>query len=238
MNIDNIGISVRKSLAGLLSLLLFFMLAGCHTDMWVQKKVDHPFARSDFFADQSSARMPVPHTVAMGEAPYNDPYDTGMMANATGGSVSETGLSKGRFVNAFPFKVTKKDLLRGQSQFDIYCSPCHGVLGDGNGMVAIRGFVHQKPANFHTKRLMDAPVGHFFDVITNGYGIMYSYASSIPNPRDRWDIAAYIRVLQFSQHAPISAVPKSRMKELMNSGNDASNPVVSGEPSDASVGAQ
>ena len=238
MNIDNIRITVRKSLAGILSLPLLVMLTGCHTDMWVQKKVDHPFARSTFFPDQSSARMPVSHTVAIGQVPYNDPYDTGMIPNATGVSVTETGVSRGRFVNAFPFKVTKQDLLRGQSQFNIYCSPCHGVLGDGNGMVAIRGFVHQKPANFHTERLIKSPVGRFFDVITNGYGIMYSYASSIPNPRDRWDIAAYIRVLQFSQQAPLSVVPKSRMKELTSSGSDASNPVVSGEPYTTSGGAQ
>jgi len=107
-----------------------------------------------------------------------------------------------------------EDMRRGQERFNIYCSPCHGRLGDGKGMIAQRGLaLVRQPASYHTDRLRKIPVGHFYDVITNGFGIMYSYASRV-EPDDRWRIAAYIRALQFSQNAPLSAVPPEERPKL------------------------
>jgi mono/diheme cytochrome c family protein len=102
-------------------------------------------------------------------------------------------------------------LQRGEERFNIYCSPCHGRVGDGHGMIVQRGF--PAPPSYHIDRLRQAPTQHFYDVITDGYGAMYSYAARVP-PRDRWAIAAYIRVLQESQHAAIDAVPTDRRKAL------------------------
>ena len=104
-------------------------------------------------------------------------------------------------VDTFPFPITKEDLDRGQERFNIFCSVCHGMTGYGDGMVARRGFNRPAPANYNQDRLRQAPVGHFFDVMTNGWGAMPSYASQIP-VEDRWKIIAYIRALQLSQMPP------------------------------------
>jgi mono/diheme cytochrome c family protein len=117
---------------------------------------------------------------------------TGPASASTGAAVATAG------VTAFPFHVTHQTIDRGHERYNIYCSPCHGRLGDGRGMIVQRGF--QQPPSFHIDRLRQAPVGHFFDVITNGFGAMYSYASRI-KPEDRWAIVAYIRALQLSQNA-------------------------------------
>ena len=109
-----------------------------------------------------------------------------------------TGKDGNKDVDDFPFPITRADVLRGQERFNIYCSPCHSRLGDGNGMIVRRGF--RKAGDYHTEKLLKAPVGHFFDVITNGFGAMPSYASRV-EPDDRWRIAAYIRVLQLSENA-------------------------------------
>ena len=103
-----------------------------------------------------------------------------------------------------PFPATREVLVRGRERFDIYCTPCHSRLGDGNGIVVQRGF--RRPPSFHEPRLRQAPLGHFYDVMSNGFGAMPDYAAQV-NPRDRWAIAAYIRALQLSQSAPASAVP-------------------------------
>jgi mono/diheme cytochrome c family protein len=110
-----------------------------------------------------------------------------------------TGKVNGKDIDYFPIQITRADLARGQERFTIYCSPCHGRLGDGRGMVVLRGL--QPPPSYHDPRLVTAPIGHFFDVMTNGFGAMFSYASRVPVD-DRWRIAAYIKALQLSQNAP------------------------------------
>lgn len=175
--------------------------AGCHTDMWVQPKAK-PQQLSAFssWENQSTSRVPVPGTVARGHAKFDDAFST--------------GFENGKLVDKFPIKVTKEVLLRGQERFNIYCSHCHGSLGDGKGMIAQRGLVLTRPpASYHTDRLRTMPIGHFFDVITNGFGAMYRQAPSV-DPADRWAIAAYIRVLQLSQNARASDVPADQINNL------------------------
>lgn len=158
--------------------------------MHVQPKLN-PLSRSDFYPDHRSARPLVEGTVARGEL-YEDSYFyTGRIGTNPG--------------DVMPFPVTKEVLERGRERFNIYCAPCHSRLGDGNGFVPTRGF-SRKPPSFHIARLEKAPVGYFFDVMTNGFGIMPDYASQIPT-QDRWNIVAYIRALQLSQDATISDVP-------------------------------
>ena len=119
-------------------------------------------------------------------------------------SARYTGKVNGNDVDAFPFPITMADMRRGQERFNIFCSPCHGRLGNGQGMIVKRGF--RQPPSYHTDKLKNAPVGHFFDVATNGFGAMPSYASRVPVD-DRWRIIAYIRALQFSDSATVSDVP-------------------------------
>jgi mono/diheme cytochrome c family protein len=102
-------------------------------------------------------------------------------------------------------------LERGRERYDIFCSVCHGRTGEGNGMIVQRGF--PPPPSYHIDRLREAPAGHFFHVITHGYGVMYSYATHVP-PADRWAIAAYIRALQLSQHATIEEMPLDQRAKL------------------------
>jgi hypothetical protein len=168
-------------------LALLILCAGCRLDMHVQPRYN-PLAKSDFFADQRSARPLVEGTVARGELHDDTYFYTGKLGNNPG--------------DYMPFAVTKDDLERGRSRFNIYCSPCHSRLGDGNGYIPTRGF-SRKPPSFHIERLEKAPVGYIFNVMTEGFGIMPDYASQIP-PRDRWCIVAYIRALQLSQHATVA----------------------------------
>jgi mono/diheme cytochrome c family protein len=114
------------------------------------------------------------------------------------------GLENGTQATDFPFPVTSDVLARGQERYDIYCTPCHGYAGYGDGVIVQRGLT--PPPSFHSDRLRAAPVGHFFDVITNGFGVMYSYGDRV-QPEDRWAIAAYIRALQLSQDATLDDVP-------------------------------
>ena len=168
-------------------LALLILCAGCRLDMHVQPRYN-PLAKSDFFADQRSARPVVEGTVARGELRDDTYFYTGKLGNNPG--------------DYMPFAVTKDDLERGRVRFNIYCSPCHSRLGDGNGYIPTRGF-SRKPPSFHIERLEKAPVGYIFNVMTEGFGIMPDYASQIP-PRDRWCIVAYIRALQLSQHATVA----------------------------------
>jgi len=164
---------------------------GCHTDMWVQPKTA-PLSDSSFFADKSSARTLVAGTVARGHLEEDTAFYTGR--DDSGNLVTELPMK----LNAEQLKAL---LLRGQERFNIYCAPCHGRLGNGEGMISKRGFsLRRPPANYHTDRLRKMPIGHFYDVMTNGYGVMFSYASRV-EPQDRWAIAAYIRALQLSQNA-------------------------------------
>jgi Cytochrome C oxidase, cbb3-type, subunit III len=166
------------------------LLSACRIDMHVQPK-QNPLSRSDFFADQRSERPPVEGTVARGQLRDDTYFYTGRIGNNPG--------------DYMPFPVTKAVLERGRERYNIYCAPCHSRLGDGNGFIPSRGFP-RKPPSFHDQRLQKATLGYFYDVITNGFGIMPDYASQIP-PQDRWNIVAYIRALQLSQNASKADIP-------------------------------
>ena len=165
------------------------VLSACREDMQNQPRFK-PLRKSDFFEDARSSRPLVPGTVARGDLRADTYFYTGMMGNTVG--------------SVMPFPVTQQVLERGRERYNIYCAPCHSRTGDGNGMIVQRGY--RRPPSYHTDRLRQAPIGHFFDVITNGYGAMPDYAAQV-TPRDRWNIAAYIRALQLSQDAPSSLVP-------------------------------
>ncbi len=156
-----------------------------------------PLAPSAFFPDGKSARHPVAGTVARGELRLDDHF--------------YRGRANGRFADSFPFPVTRAVLERGRQRYDIFCSPCHSRVGNGEGMVVQRGYRH--PPSFHISRLREAPVGLFFDAMSNGFGAMPSYASRI-SPADRWAIIAYIRALQLSQSATLADVPAAQRREL------------------------
>lgn len=171
--------TIGRGLCRLLALTAIGLFIGCETDMYDQPKYE-PFEASQLFPDGQSARPPVPDTVARGMPIQVRPQ-------------------------ASPYPITQAFLQQGQERFNIYCAPCHSLLGDGQGMVVQRGF--PAPPSFHQPRLRKAPDSHFYDVITHGFGIMYSYAARVP-PADRWAIIAYIRALQLSQHASLADVPE------------------------------
>ncbi|MEE8201066.1 MAG: cytochrome c [Candidatus Acidoferrales bacterium] len=172
------------------------LFAGCRQEMAEQPRAD-PLEASEFFKDRRSARPKIPGTVARGQL-RTDKHLT-------------TGRVNGQPAETFPFPVTRAVLERGQDRFNIFCSPCHGRLGTGDGMVVRRGF--RRPTSFHTERLREAPPGHFFDVITNGFGAMPDYAAQIP-AGDRWAIIAYVRGLQLSQHASLAEAPPEEQLRL------------------------
>ncbi|HYM59350.1 MAG TPA: cytochrome c [Thermoanaerobaculia bacterium] len=178
------------------ALLMLGALTACRQKMAVQPTYK-PLAESDFFADGMSARPRIPGTVARGELVV-DPF-------------LETGKINGQEGDGYPFPITAKILDRGQERFDIFCAECHGRLGDGNGMIPSRGF--RRPPSYHTDRLRSMKTGYLFDVITNGFGAMPSYAVQVP-VRDRWAIIAYIRALQLSQNATINDVPAGKRDDL------------------------
>jgi len=176
--------------------MIVVLLAGCRLDMHIQPKY-LPEEPTNFFADGRSERQPVPGTVARGELRIDELLYSG----------TENGVES----NRFPFPITRADLDRGRERFNIYCTPCHDYTGSGHGMIVQRGF--PEPPSYHIQRLRDAPVGHFYQVMTNGFGAMYSYAARI-TPADRWRIAAYIRVLQLSENATINDVPDADKAKL------------------------
>lgn len=179
------------------ALILALGVTGCRRDMFKQP-AEKPLERNAFFRDNQMASRPLPpHTVARGHLDADEAFFTGKM--------------DGKLVTTFPFPITREVLLRGQERFDIYCAPCHGRTGDGHGMIPQRGF--PQPPSYHIPRLREAPVGHFFDVITHGYGVMYPYAERV-EPHDRWAIAAYIRALQLSQDAKLSDAPADEQAKL------------------------
>jgi mono/diheme cytochrome c family protein len=167
-------------------------LAGCRQDMHDGPRFE-PFEANEFFADKRAMRPYVDGTVARGMLRDNDLFYTAMGPD-------------GELATGLPPEITVDRALleRGQQRFDIYCAPCHSPLGDGDGMVVRRGF--KRPTSFHDPRLREEREGYFFDVITNGFGQMPSYAAQIA-PRDRWAIVAYIRALQLSQGATLDDVP-------------------------------
>jgi mono/diheme cytochrome c family protein len=182
----------------LLLLLSAFCLltSACRQKMANQPRYD-PLETSDFFADGMSARPRVAETVARGELSTDPFFDTGKI--------------NGAVADGFPIPVSRELVDRGHQRFDIYCSECHGRLGDGNGMIPSRGY--RRPPSFHTQTLRTATTGHFFDVMTNGFGAMPPYGSMIP-PRDRWAIVAYVRALQISQNATVGDVPPNERAAL------------------------
>ena len=188
--LDRTGVGARPHMDLAALLLLICATSACRLDMHVQPR-QNPLARSDFYADQRSARPPVEGTVARGELHEDTYFYTGKIGNNPG--------------DVMPFPVTKEVLERGRERFNIFCAPCHSRLGDGNGFVPSRGFA-RKPPSFHIARLEKAPLGYFFDVMTEGFGIMPDYSSQIP-PADRWDIVAYVRALQLSQSSTMADVP-------------------------------
>ena len=169
---------------GMLLLGATVCIVGCRQDMHNQPRYK-PLASTDFFGDGRSARPAIADTVARGQLRIDQ--------------ARYTGKAVGKDIDYFPIQIAHGDVLRGQERFNIYCSPCHGRVGNGQGMLVSRGL--RQPPSYFDPRLVNAPVGHFFDVMTNGYGVMYSYASRVA-PDDRWRIAAYIRALQLSQNAP------------------------------------
>lgn len=190
-----------------LPLVVFTMAAGCGVRFDMQDQPRYKaYKRSDFFADGRASRDIPPGTVARGLLKENKAFHTGKIDNPDPNvQVSSTTDASGNtvvtsFPNAideFPVPVTKALIDRGEERYNIYCIVCHGPVGAGDGMIVRRGFV--KPPTYHDDRLRNAPVGHFFDVITNGWGRMNGYAASIP-AADRWAIVAYIRALQISQN--------------------------------------
>ena len=183
--------NVRRNARKFAPLLLLALMSsvGCRLDMHVQPRYN-PLAKSDFFPDGRAARPLVEGTVARDER-ADDYFYTGKIGNKDG--------------EYMPFPVTPEVLRRGRDRFNIYCSPCHSRVGDGNGIVPSRGFA-RKPPSYHIERLQKAPIGYFFDVATNGFGIMLNYSAQV-SVRDRWCIAAYIRALQLSQNATPADVP-------------------------------
>jgi len=182
---------------GCCALATVLLVTGCRRDMFHQPS-SKPLEESQFFRDNQMASRPlVAQTVARGHLQEDEAFYTGKIGT--------------NLLVVFPIPITHDVLLRGQERFNIYCSPCHGRTGEGNGLIPQRGF--PPPPSYHIDRLRQAPVGHFFDVITHGYGVMYPYAARV-GPNDRWAIAAYIRVLQASRNATIADVPEQLRAQL------------------------
>ncbi len=179
-----------RALSALAIMTALALWSGCRIDMHVQPK-QNPLSPSDFYSDKRSARPLVEGTVARGQLHEDTYFYTGRMGDNPG--------------DVMPFPVTREVLERGRERFNIYCAPCHSRVGDGNGYIPSRGFTRMPPS-YHIPRLQKAPLGYFFDVMTNGFGIMPDYASQV-SPEDRWKIVAYIRALQLSQSATTKDVP-------------------------------
>jgi mono/diheme cytochrome c family protein len=192
----------RKAVAGLKAratyvvILSALCISGCRQDMHDTPRLES-FEQSAFFADARGSRNPPAGTVARGWLRDDEALYTGKI--------------EGQLVDTVPFQISHEDLVRGRQRFNIYCSPCHGQLGDGNGMVVQRGL--RQAASYHNDRLRQERIGYLFDVATNGFGAMQGYAEQVP-VRDRWLIAAYVRALQLSQNAKIDDVPADRRAEL------------------------
>jgi len=190
--------------ASLLALLAGTLwVVGCRQDMHNQPRYK-PLAATPFFGDGRSERPTIEDTVARGQLHLDQ--------------ARYTGKENGKDISYFPIQITRADVARGQERFNIFCSPCHGRLGDGHGMIVSRGL--RQPPSYHDPRLVNAPVGHFFDVMTNGYGAMYSYASRVPVD-DRWRIASYIRALQLSQDAPAEVAQQATQSGAATLGQPA-----------------
>ena len=189
-----------KSKSSLLLAAALLVLSGCgytlRQDMANQPR-QNPLSPSDFFQDGRSERPAIDNTVARG-------------------SVANDALAVPKESNAFPLPITRELLERGQDRYGIFCSPCHGLQGDGQGMVTLRGMKH--PPSYHQDRLRNEPNGYIYDVIANGFGAMNGYAAQL-TPKDRWAIVAYVRVLQVSRNARVADLPAELREKLMAGGS-------------------
>ena len=190
---DYRGRGVRATFIAIIFCAFFI---SCRQDMHDQPRYE-PLEQSDFFGDNRSERTPVEGTVARGQLRDDDHLYAGKV--------------NGQPASTFPFEITESVVKRGQERYNIYCSPCHDALGTGQGMIVRRGF--KRPNSYHIDRLRQAPVGYYFDVITNGFGVMPGYAEQVP-VKDRWAIISYIRALQLSQHATMDDVPADKRPDL------------------------
>jgi len=175
---------------------LAVLTAGCRQDMHDAPRYD-PLEESAMFPRGASAQPLVEGTIARDHLKADE--------------LLETGKVDGKVANMFPFPITRTDLDRGQERFNIYCSPCHGRRGEGDGMVVQRGY--RQAASYHNDRLRAVEIGYLYDVIANGFGAMPDYRAQIP-VEDRWRIVAYIRALQLSHHATTNDVPPAEMPQL------------------------
>lgn len=182
----------------------FGLLSGCRQDMQDQPRYE-AYERNEFFSNKMASRPPVEGTVARGELRENAALYTG-----------KTGTGQqAQLVTVMPVEVNEALVRRGQERFNAYCAACHGMTGKGDGMVVRRGF--RAPPPLTNDRLMEAPVGHFFDVMTNGFGAMPDYAAQV-SAEDRWAIVAYIKALQLSQRAPLAQLPEAERQKLLAGG--------------------
>jgi mono/diheme cytochrome c family protein len=212
--------AIVKNIMTLAAGVILIVMSGCRLEMYDQAHYK-PLEKSTFYGDSLSARPYLQGTVARTQVWTSSNTN---FSEASGGRVGEHGLVQPAGTDSvrawaermasgdetfdrngsIPIPVTRELLVRGRERFNAFCSPCHGKLGDGNGMIVQRGFPH--PPSYHIDRLRQAPDGHFYDVITNGFGVMYSYAARVA-PEDRWAITAYIRALQLSQNASTNDLP-------------------------------
>jgi mono/diheme cytochrome c family protein len=188
-------------------LLTAALALGCRNEMYDQAKAK-PLSESTFFRDGANARPLPPNTVPRGFLRDDKAMYAGIAPS-------------GSFVTELPIPLSRALLDRGRQRFDIFCAPCHGKQGGGQGMIVQRGF--KQPSSFHVERLRDQPIGYFFDVMTQGFGEMSSYASQVP-PEDRWAIAAYVRALQLSQHAPVAELLPDDKKKLAQAAKPEHHP--------------
>jgi mono/diheme cytochrome c family protein len=182
---------------GTVGVLMVLCVAGCHRDMRDQPRYEAQ-EESAFFANGQSDRPLIAGTVARGQLDADDEVHTGKV--------------DGRFSKQIPIPVDRALLERGHERFNIYCAPCHDRTGKGDGIIVQRGF--RLPPTFHQDRLRQAPDGHYFDVMTNGFGVMPRYAVQL-TPQDRWAIVAYIRALQLSRNSPLKEVPAEIREQLI-----------------------
>lgn len=180
--------NLRKPFTLLVLVAAAGLIAACG-NLQEQPKLHEPFDASPNF--ETAARVPLPEAVPVGALNEDEHFYTGMV--------------DGAFVETFPFEITAEVIERGRTEFDSYCTPCHGNAGYGNGILSQEGF--PPPASFHDPEIREKPVGHYFDVITNGQNAMYSYASRV-SAEERWAVIAYIRVLQRSQNAQLNDLPE------------------------------
>ncbi len=203
----------RKAAFNVMAVLSGLTVVGCQQKMGIQPYYQ-PLEENQMFDDNRASRPLEPGTVSRGDLREDDALYTGKV--------------DGEFVQEFPMTITEEIIQRGGNRFNIYCAPCHSKLGDGNGMIVQRGV--SRPPSYMDDRLVTAPVGHIYDVITNGYGRMYSYNQQLP-VRDRWAIVAYVRALQAAGRGTIDDVPEAEKAILMQ----ATQPGQPGQPATATA---